>query len=375
MNTFEIKYFDGKTSAIQYGTVKLAYGHWDIRLNHPDGTMSSIHWQLKDIKQTEFVGNTNIFKYGDFPQQTLECTDSDFVKALQKEYPNYEFFKKEYVWALNKGLEVFIGITVVLLALCFGIYKYILPTVAEGLALTVPQEYEIKWGDMMFENMIQAPQKEDLSESLNLTKNDTLSKLANQFAKEMDFKTTYPIKITVVDEKVVNAFALPGGNIVVFNGLLQKMKNKEEFAALLGHEVAHVTHKHSLKNIFRSLSGYLFISLITNDLNGVTAVILENANQLQNLGYSRELEAEADASSMKTLKTNQIATKGLYNLFKILEDGNHGEIPEILSSHPLTDERKKFAKKNQILNEKPIEKARLESVWGEIIAYNSKNKK
>lgn len=372
MNTFKIKYFDGVTSAIQEGTVKLSYGHWDIRLEKPDGTMSSIHWQLKDIKQTEFVGNTNIFKYGDFPQQTLECNDPDFVKALSAQYPDYEFFKKEYFWALNKGTGVFVGITAVLLLLCVGVYKYILPSVAESLALTVPQEYEIKWGNMMFENMIQAPQKGEKGSELNLTKNDTLTKLANQFAKEIDFKTTYPIKIMVVNEPIVNAFALPGGNVVVFNGLLKKMKNKEEFAALLGHEVAHVTRKHSLKNIFRSLSGYLFISLITNDLNGITAVILDNANKLQNLGYSRELEAEADDSSMKTLKENKIPTKGLYGLFKILEDSSHVAPPELLSSHPLTEERMKFAKKNQIENEKVIENPRLEAIWKEILLVENR---
>ncbi|MES2519597.1 MAG: M48 family metallopeptidase [Bacteroidota bacterium] len=374
MNTFKIKYYDGKTSAIQEGSVKLAYGHWDLRLDKPDGTMTSIHWQLKDIKQTEFVGNTNIFKYGDFPQQTIECKDPDFVKALEREYPNYEFFKKEYFWALNKGLGTFVGIMAVLLLLCFGVYKYILPAVAESLALTIPQEYEVKWGEMMFENMIQAPQKGQKSSELNLSKNEALSKLANQFAKEIDFKTTYPIKITVVNEQIVNAFALPGGNIVVFDGLLKKMKNKEEFAALLGHEAAHVTQKHSLKNIFRSLSGYLFISLITNDLNGITAVILDNANKIQNLGYSRELETEADEISMKTLKENKVATKGLYNLFKILEDSVHGSPPEILSSHPLTEERIKFAKKNQIVNEQKVEKARMEAIWQQMKAYNIQNK-
>jgi predicted Zn-dependent protease len=374
MNTFKIKYYDGKTSAIQEGYVKLAYGHWDLRLDKPDGTMTSIHWQLKDIKQTEFVGNTNIFKYGDFPQQTIECKDPDFVKALEREYPNYEFFKKEYFWALNKGLGTFVGIMAVLLLLCFGVYKYILPAVAESLALTIPQEYEVKWGEMMFENMIQAPQKGQKSSELNLSKNEALSKLANQFAKEIDFKTTYPIKITVVNEQIVNAFALPGGNIVVFDGLLKKMKNKEEFAALLGHEAAHVTQKHSLKNIFRSLSGYLFISLITNDLNGITAVILDNANKIQNLGYSRELETEADEISMKTLKENKVATKGLYNLFKILEDSVHGSPPEILSSHPLTEERIKFAKKNQIVNEQKVEKARMEAIWQQMKAYNIQNK-
>lgn len=378
MQTFKIKYFDGQTSAKHEGELRLSYAHWDIRINNPDGTNYSVLWHLKDIKQTEFVGSTNIFKYGDFPQQTLECNEPTFVEAIHEIYPHNEFFKKEYLWALNKGIGVFVGILVVLGLCAFGFYKFALPPIAERLASTVPLAWEIKLGDSMLNNMMQNQAKntkDSISFSMNLTKNDSLSILANQFVKQIDFKTHYPLHITVVDEDVVNAFALPGGNIVVYNGLLKKMKTPEEFAALLGHEAAHVSHRHSLKGIFKNMAGYLFISLITSDLNGVSAIAIENANMLNNLSYSRVLEAEADNNAMTMLKSNQIPTKGLLDLFKILEKIDHGKMPEMLNSHPLTEDRIKFAKKNMVNHEQKLSKPLMTQIWSRIQNIEGKIKK
>ena len=123
---------------------------------------------------------------------------------------------------------------------------------------------------------------------------EEMTALVNEFAANIEFNTEYPINITVVNENVVNAFAIPGGQIVVFDGLLSKMTCKEELAALLAHEVAHVHHRHSLKSMCKSLAGALFVSLVFGDAEGISSILVENSNALMDLSYSRKLELEAD---------------------------------------------------------------------------------
>lgn len=360
MEMFAVKYFDGRSSAMHNGELYLGKNSWEIRLIDDGGLYNTVIWPIENIKQAQFVGGSTLFKYGDYPQQTLECKEAQLLPILKQKYPNNKFFENTSNWALSASLGVILAIATVILFLAFAFYKYALPPIAEAFANKVPMEYEQKWGDMMLKNIVDP--ENNLGE-FNFKKNDSLSLLANDFAKQIDFQSPYDLNITVVKSEQINAFALPGGNVVVFDGLLKKLKTKEEFAALLGHEVAHINQKHTLKNIFRSLSGYIFISLITSDINGISAIIFENANSIYNLGYSRELEAESDSYATKTLQLNQLNPIGLVGLFEALEAGSKMEPYEILSSHPLTKNRKAFAKKQLIKNKIYPENKNLEATW------------
>ena len=93
-------------------------------------------------------------------------------------------------------------------------------------------------------------------------------------------------------------------------------------------------------SICRNLSGYLFISTVLGDANGVIATLGDNANTLQSLSFSREFEQQADLDGIEIIANNQVNPKGMSNLFKRLqEDSFDFSIPEFLSSHPVTEER------------------------------------
>lgn len=201
--------------------------------------------------------------------------------------------------------------------------------------------------------------------SQNLDVDTILTSKVNQFSKFIDFDTDYPLHFTVVDDDEINAFALPGGNIIIFNGILEKMKSKEELAALMSHEVSHVKLRHSFKSMCRSLSGYLFISFLFGDVNAVAAILIENSNNIYNLKYSRELEEEADNNAVKILNANHINLKGMVDLFTMLDtyNKNNLKIPYFLSTHPLTKDRLSNAK--TALKNQPniIENKELEGIW------------
>jgi predicted Zn-dependent protease len=233
-----------------------------------------------------------------------------------------------------KGWKKIAGATLVLITILLSVYFFVLPPVSEMIAEQIPRNLEIDLGGTMLKSFMS-----------DGNENKKLSLLVNQFSKKIDFNTSYPIRVTVAKVDEINAFALPGGNIVIYEGILKKMRSADQLAALLSHEVAHIEYKHSIKSLSRSLAGYVFISLMLNDINGFANVIAENANALKNLSYSRQLETDADYRATLTLAKNRISQQGMVSLLVMLKSQNSHDYPKFLSSHPLTDERIASTKK------------------------------
>jgi Zn-dependent protease with chaperone function len=166
------------------------------------------------------------------------------------------------------------------------------------------------------------------------------------FADRLKLSRQYPIRLTLVNSDVVNAFALPGGQIVVYSGLLQKIETPEALAALLAHESAHVNERHSLRSLLRNAANAILLSVVFNDATGISAALVGNVNSLNGLRYSRSLETEADEEGMNLLLVNQIDLNGMRALMQTLQ--KEGDAPDrlsFLSTHPLTKNRIKKAER------------------------------
>lgn len=357
MYHFNILYFDGKFSVSHQATLDLESDHWLINYVDQDQNEQIVRWEIDLIERDLGFESLYIFRYGDFPKQTFECKDENLLVSLKKLYPEKAFFAKKIDFLLNQNGTVIAGITCLLVGLLAGAYFYILPWFAETVADNIPKSIEMRIGETMYENVIS-----------QYNKNDSLTHLVNDFVNEIDFKTDYPVEVTVVKEDQMNAFAMPGGHIIVFDKIISKMKTKEELAALLAHEVAHVHYRHSLKSISRSLSGYFLFSLIFNDINGITAVLADNSNMLLNLNYSRILEKSADEKAVGILKANGLDLNGFADLFTLLKsESNDSKTLNLLSTHPLTDDRIKYAK-DSLFHQKGIRNnQKLEEKWQLIV--------
>lgn len=361
MQSFDILYYDGKTSVSHQASLSLEKDYWLIQYDREFETQS-VRWEVGQVERDMGFNSLFIFRYGDFPRQTLECKDENLLVELKRLYQEKAFFDKKLNVLLHKNTTVLVGLTLGLIGVLLVSYFYILPWFSEKVAEQIPVRTEIDLGETMFENAIN-----------HYKKNDSLTVRVNDFVKEIDFKTNYPIKVTVVHEDDMNAFALPGGNIIVFDKILGKMKSADELAALLAHEVSHVHYRHSLKNIFRSLSGYLVISLLFNDINGITAILADNSNMLLNLNYSRNLETEADEKAVEILKANGLNLNGLVELFTLLEsETNKVATIKLLSTHPLTTERIAFAKEVSRQQNAPVKNENIEEKWRAIGAERIK---
>lgn len=151
----------------------------------------------------------------------------------------------------------------------------------------------------------------------------------------------YEFTLHVVESSDINAMAAPGGQIIVYTGLLEKAKTPEELAGVLGHEVQHVLGRHSLRNLVHAVKWQLLASAVLGDLSTAQSVLLAKAPELLSLSYGRGLEEESDLEGCRLLLKADIDPNGLTRFFKILQEqeGVAGAIPEVLSSHPDTGHR------------------------------------
>ena len=126
--------------------------------------------------------------------------------------------------------------------------------------------------------------------------------------------------IHVVQSDQVNAFALPGGQMVVFTGLLKRAKKAEEVAGVLAHEIAHVTQRHGLDRIVQSIGIMTLVQLAVGD----SSVLLGLGSELVTLAainsYSRDQESEADDIGVRILHSAGIAHTHLAQFFKDLKE-------------------------------------------------------
>lgn len=254
------------------------------------------------------------------------------------------------------GIKAHILFTVFIFAIIGLGYFYAVPWIAEKAVVVIPEDYDSDLGETFFEQNM-------LFNDIDTRK----TKALNLFAKELKLKNSKKLKFTVVNSPIVNAYALPDGNIVVFSGILNTMKDYDELVGLIGHEVAHVNHRHSMKMMCRNLSGYIFVSAILGDANAVMATIGDNVNNLQSLSFSRKFEHEADAEGFEIIALNKTNPIGMSNLFKRLQDKEFVSIPEFLSSHPVTTDRINYI--NKLIKKNPFEfkeNAKLKKLFLEI---------
>lgn len=152
--------------------------------------------------------------------------------------------------------------------------------------------------------------------------------------------TPFRFELMVVDTPEVNAFALPGGFIVVNSGLLAEARSGEEVAAVLAHELSHVTLRHSTKRIAGGLGVSAALALVLGFVDlGAPAYTL---SYLASLGYERDQELEADQHGQALLERAGISPLGMATFFERLSSSITP--PELLSTHPDPGDRAERAR-------------------------------
>lgn len=162
---------------------------------------------------------------------------------------------------------------------------------------------------------------------------DAVKKIGNRLTKGSAYKYQW----LVSNEPVVNAFALPGGIVIVNKGLIEKADSANEVVGVLAHEIQHVEQRHALKNMITSSGIAAAVLLVLGDANAVMMIL---AHKVSAQYFSRQIENDADMKGVALLHQNKINPDGLPAFFKKLQEVYKGKQgPEWLSSHPDTANR------------------------------------
>jgi predicted Zn-dependent protease len=302
-------------NGIEYpATIRLDKNRLSIAVRG-DHNSNEVFWQYEKIKPGSI---SRSFAYNDYPPQTLEVLQPAVASNLSA------MIAARSRNAQNRRLAPFIKLAAAVILFLVLMYSIVVPWLAGAMANRFPASYEQQLGNQLYAQL-----------KNQFTIDEPATREINRFFQALRVPSPYPIRITVVKENIVNAFALPGGHIVVYDKLLNGIGSYEELAALLSHEAMHVTNRHTVRTMFRQMSSALFLSLLIGDAGAISTIILNNANELKNLSYSRSLETEADTEGASLLAQRGISCNGFVRLFQLLQkQSNEAEPSEWLSSHP-----------------------------------------
>ena len=230
----------------------------------------------------------------------------------------------------DRRLRWLIGLVLVAVVLPFlalGLFWLNSERIAAWVADRISVEDEQRLGRLIFSQM---------QPGLKLIERGPAAHMLRELGGRLTHGSAYDYRWYLAESPEVNAFAIPGGHVVVYTGLLRLAHGPEEVAGVLAHEVQHVELRHSLKNLIHDLGWRAVLSVALGDFGG--GVWVGMAHRLGALKFSRDLEREADLKALDSLRRAGIAPHGLVGFFEKL---SHMEGMGVawLSSHPTSAER------------------------------------
>jgi predicted Zn-dependent protease len=332
--SYTILYFDGSSSKMHKALLQITALRWDISFTEDAGSAKIISWDTSMIKKTNVYTESFVsFSYGElFPFQRIESTDTALIEQVNAA-KNIDSHKLEVLLHTNKRSS-FLYLLTAILGIAIGMYFYVIPRVSTHFISNLNHKSVEGFGNFVFKV---------LSTDLEIDAEKT--KKLQYFVDAIQIESTFPLEVYVAKNEGINAFALSGGKIVVYDALLEKIENESQLLALIGHEISHIENRHVLKNMARNLSGALFISILIGDISGINTVLAENAHLFSQLSFTRSLEKEADIYGLKIMKDNKVDLYGMSELFSILKEETKLAMPTYLSNHPMLKDRIKYTQK------------------------------
>ncbi|SFK14915.1 M48 family metallopeptidase [Celeribacter neptunius] len=339
------EFVDGQTAKRHEVFAELRAAEGLLALNYPDetGTYVRLAWPLSHLRHVEGHRKLSwgkapmgIFTNAMSPHARLYVRDGILLNEIRAQAPNLS--RRPPVSGRGR-LMALIGGAVASIALIIFV---LIPTISDQLALRLPVEGERALGDKTYEQIRQSfsdsqflPLQECRAEQGEAALVAMRDRLLG--ASDLDAEA---VRLTVLDLDMINAFALPGGRIVVMRGLIDAAEAPEEVAAVIAHEIGHVAHRDPTRHALRGVGTFGVLSLVFGDFAGGTVVLL-GVNQLVNAQYSQEAESAADSYAHALLPKAGISPGALAPLFERLkaEYGDAEGLASHLASHPKLGDR------------------------------------
>ena len=235
----------------------------------------------------------------------------------------------------RRGVAAIVGWSLAAAASIVAVVLFGVPLAADRLTPLIPPALERRLGDVaegqvkiLFGNKICS----------NAPGRAAFNKLVDAIREAAGMDVS--IQTAVLSTPIPNAFALPGGKVYLFSGLLAKADNADEIAGVLAHELGHLQHRDNTRNLIYNGGTSFLIGLLFGDVTGSGALIFASRS-LVTASYSREAEQNADTFSIDVMHRLGRSPKPMGELLFRVTGKQVDNTLSVLSNHPLTEDRLK----------------------------------
>ncbi len=276
------------------------------------------------------------FKNPSQPETTVYTSDHEILKeGVFTERPELARQVAKVRGKKRSNSAILVVALAIMTALLVGIFAAVDPMVTI-VADSIPPSAEITLGDSTFKAFTI---KYTFVEEAELQA--SLKALTEPLVKGMK-DAPYDFRFYIVKDETLNAFALPGGHIVIHSGLILGAGSPEELAGAIAHEMAHVKLRHSVKRWVKSMGTWLVFSMFLGDVQDRVGILTKNAQNMLNQHYTRDQEREADDIGWELMLATQRDPRGTISFFQkmlLLETAAGLKTNPYTDSHPSTGER------------------------------------
>lgn len=311
MVTIESEGAEGAREAILFSALTVSAGG----LDHDHLV---VKWAHAQVARMLYLNNHDVIRA--FRQAAPDYLHAPFEQAAERVRQGRH--RHRVMWTAVGG-----SMLALMLGLWFGA-----DLLVEVAVSRIPVEWEQQLGESAYRDFL--AHQEVMKEGLPVT---ALEEMAQRLTEQIP-NNPYKFEVTVVKSDVVNAFALPGGHVVVFTGLMKKAESGEEVAGVMSHELNHVLQRHGLERIVKSLGLVTVMAIVLGDQQGLVGMMKQVGVELLTLKFGREQETEADVTGLQLLQRAKIDPSGMIKFFERLSEKDEGRM-EWLSTHPMSTAR------------------------------------
>lgn len=327
------RYFDGQTSA----------GHDAVLRLHGGGTISIDPTLFSSISfdQVEFAS-----RVGNLPRSIMlpnggrfETDDHDAIDY----WLNHLKQRGNIAYTLESKASFALGALTFIILFTVACFTWGIPALSKFVADELPANVSHYIADGALESMDRYLFDES---RIDKKRRDDLVTRFNAITPEHTQEVNFQLLFRHSEAIGANAFALPNGTVVITDDLIELAEQDEEIEAILLHEIGHVIHRHSLRQILDQTGIAVITSLILGDIGSGGSLVLGMPNVLLNSSYSRNMEWEADSYAFDQMQSRQISTQHFSNVMERMSneyeensDQTNFDFFDYFSTHPPTEDR------------------------------------
>lgn len=353
-NGLDSSYFDGNTPVPRSVTLMVDAQARVLEIGLPGSDQPGVRWPLDEIRQLEDTAGSDgvILRWMGSPMARLHLADPSILahmpRLTRRAPPKGRGRLAAWALAAIAGVAIQIGVLV--------------PLLADRLATFVPPAGERALGEATFDQIRQALAGAGLPPLSTCESPDGIAALETMLVGlGVPRGSDDAIKVFVLDHELVNAFALPGGYVVFFRGMIDAAVSPNEIAAVLAHEVGHVENRDPTRHALRSAGSIGILGLLFGDFAGGAAVLFLT-EKLISANYAQGAESGADEFAYAALEKADVSPAALGDMFERLR-AKYGDTQGVVAhfvSHPTLSSRIERAR----------DAARAEGEYGDILSVD-----